>query len=198
MHSYHLFLISSASVSYILFFFFPLSSPSLHELFLGISNFHEEISSLFHSIVLFFFFFFFSLTTEEDFLSLLAILWNSAFKWLYLSFSPLPFQSFLFSAIFKASSDNHFAFLHFFFLGIVLITASCTMQQTSICASSGTLSYLIPWICLSLPLYNRKGFDLGHIWKDPDSGKDSRQEEKVTTEDEMIRWHHWLNGDEFV
>ena len=26
--------------------------------------------------------------------------------------------------------------------------------------------------------------------KDPDAGKDSRQEEKVTTEDEMVGWHH--------
>ena len=32
----------------------------------------------------------------------------------------------------------HFAFLHFFFLGMVLITASCTMSQTSIHSSSGT------------------------------------------------------------
>ena len=45
------------------------------------------------------------------FLSLLAILWNSAFKWVYLSFCPLLFASLLFSAFCKASSDNHFAFL---------------------------------------------------------------------------------------
>ena len=35
------------------------------------------------------------------------------------------------------------------------------------------------------------------IKKDPDTGKDWRQEEKGTTEDEMIGWHHWLDGDEF-
>ena len=46
--------------------------------------------------------------------------------------------SFLFLAICKASSDNHFAFLHFFFLGMVLITASCTISLTSIHRSSGT------------------------------------------------------------
>ena len=40
------------------------------------------------------------------------------------------FTSLLSSAICKASSDNHFAFLHFFSLGMVLITASCTMSQT--------------------------------------------------------------------
>ena len=34
------------------------------------------------------------------------------------------------------------------------------------------------------------------IWKDPDAGKDWRQE-KGTTEDEMVGWHHWLNGHEF-
>ena len=33
--------------------------------------------------------------------------------------------------------------------------------------------------------------------KDPDSGKDWRLEEKGTTEDEMVGWHHWLNGHEF-
>ena len=35
------------------------------------------------------------------------------------------------------------------------------------------------------------------IGKDPDAGKDWRQEEKGTTEDEMVGWHHWLNGHEF-
>ena len=35
------------------------------------------------------------------------------------------------------------------------------------------------------------------IWKDPDAGKDWGQEEKGTTEDEMVGWHHRLNGCEF-
>ena len=34
------------------------------------------------------------------------------------------------------------------------------------------------------------------IWKDPDAGKDWRQE-KGRTEDGMVGWHHWLNGHEF-
>ena len=50
---------------------------------LGISNFLEEISSLSHSII---FLYFFTLITEEGFLIFLAILWNSAFKWVYLPF----------------------------------------------------------------------------------------------------------------
>ena len=54
---------------------------------LGISNFLEEISNFSYSIV---FLYFFALIAEEGFfLSLLALLWNSAFKWEYLSFSPL-------------------------------------------------------------------------------------------------------------
>ena len=35
------------------------------------------------------------------------------------------------------------------------------------------------------------------LGKDPDAGKDWRQEEKGTTEDEMVGWHHRLNGHEF-
>ena len=35
------------------------------------------------------------------------------------------------------------------------------------------------------------------IGKDPDAGKDWRQEEKGMTEDEMVEWHHGLNGHEF-
>ena len=35
------------------------------------------------------------------------------------------------------------------------------------------------------------------IGKDPDAGKDWRQEEKGKTEDEMVGWHHWLKGHEF-
>ena len=148
---------------------------------------------------------------KKAFLFLFAILWNSAFKWVYLSFSPLPFASLftvvaqtvkrlctmretrvqsldledpleketaihsstiawkipwteepgrlqtmgsqrvghdwatslslsLFIAICKASSDNHLASLHFFYLRMFLIPASYTKSWTSIHSSSGTLS----------------------------------------------------------
>ena len=47
-----------------------------------------------------------------------AILWNSALKWVYISFSILLFTSLLFTAICKASSGSHFAFFFsFLFLG---------------------------------------------------------------------------------
>ena len=35
------------------------------------------------------------------------------------------------------------------------------------------------------------------IWKDPDDGKDWRQEDKGTAEDEMVGWHHLRDGHEF-
>ena len=35
------------------------------------------------------------------------------------------------------------------------------------------------------------------IWKDPDAGKDWKQEQKGMTEDEMVGWHHWRDGHEF-
>ena len=35
------------------------------------------------------------------------------------------------------------------------------------------------------------------IGKDPDAGKDGGQEEKRATEDEMVGWHHRLNGHKF-
>ena len=35
------------------------------------------------------------------------------------------------------------------------------------------------------------------IGKEPDAGKDRKQEEKGTAEDEMVEYHHQLNGHEF-
>ena len=135
MYSCHLFLIPSSFFRPILFlsFIVPIFASNI------------PLVSIVFSILLFLSFF--ALITEEGFLISPCILWNSAFKWVCLSFSPLPFTSLLFSAICKAFSDNHFVFLHFFFLGMILITASCTVLQTSVHSSSGTLSDWIPWIC---------------------------------------------------
>ena len=85
---------------------------------LGFSNFLEEISTLSQSIA--FLYFFFALITEESFLT--SPCYSSEF---YIQmgisfFSTLPLACLLFSAICKASSDNLFVFLHFFFLGMVL------------------------------------------------------------------------------
>ena len=101
-----------------------------------ISNFLEEISSLSHSVV---FLYFFALITEEGFLispcySLELCIQVGISSLFFLAFS---FSSFLSSC--KSSSDNHFAFLHFFFLGMVLFLACCTMSRTYVHSSSGTV-----------------------------------------------------------
>ena len=50
---------------------------------------------------------------------------------------------------------------------------------------------------LKLPILWPSDAENWLIWKDLDSGKDWRQEEKGMTEDEMVGWHHWLDGHEF-
>ena len=160
VYSCHLFLISSASVRSISFLSFSVpifagNVPLVSLIFLKRSLVFSIL--LFSCISLHW-------SLKKACLSLLAVLWNSSFIWVYLSFCPLLFTSLFFSAICKASEYNHFAFLHSFFLGMVLISTSCTMLWTSIHSSSGTLSDLFPWIYFSLPLYNCKGFNLGYTW----------------------------------
>ena len=117
VYSCHLFLISSASVrsksflSYIELIF-AWNVPLVSLIFLKRSLVFPIL--LFSSISLHW-------SLRKAFLSLLAILWNSAFRWEYLSSSPLLFASVHFTAVCNASSDNHFAFLHFFSMGMVLI-----------------------------------------------------------------------------
>ena len=142
MYSCRLFLLSSASVRSILFlsFIVPIFAWKF-----------PLVSLIFLQRSLVFPFYCFPLFLCIDhwgriffFLTLLNTLWNSAFKWLYLSFSPLLFASLLFTAICKASPESHFAFLHFFSMGMVLIPVSCAVSWTSIHSSSGTLSDLVP------------------------------------------------------
>ena len=141
VYSHHLFLISSASVRSIQFLpfikpTFAWNVPLVALIFLERSlvfpiQLFSSIISLYWSL-------------KKAFLSLLAILWNSAFRCFYLSFSPFLFASLLFTAICKPSPDSHFAFLHFFSMEMVLIPVSCTMSLTSVHGSSGTLSDLVP------------------------------------------------------
>ena len=109
---------------------------------LGIFNFLEEISSLSYSVV---FLYFFSLITEEGsfFFFFLISPCYSLELCIQMGISFLfsfAFHFSFFTAISKASPDSHFTFLHFFFLGMVLIPVSCTMSRTSFHSSSGTLS----------------------------------------------------------
>ena len=136
VYSWHLFLISSASVRSITFlpFIVPICAwnvPLVTLIFLKKSLVFPTL--LFSSISLHW-------SLRKAFLSLLAIFWNSVFKWIYFSFFPLPLPYLLFSTVCKASSDNNFPFLCFFFLEMVLITASCTISWTSVHSSSGTHS----------------------------------------------------------
>ena len=110
VYSCHIFSVSFASVRSILFlsFIVPIfvqNIPLVSLIFLKRSLVFPIL--LFSSISLHW-------SLRKSFLSPLAILWNSAFKWVYLSFPPLPLASVLFTAICKAPSDNHFAFLHFY------------------------------------------------------------------------------------
>ena len=100
VYSCHLFLVSPAFVRSILFLYCVHICMRCS---LVISTFLEETSRLSHSIV---FLYFFALITEEAFLSLLAILWNSAFKWV--SFlSTLWFSLLFFSQLFVRPTQTN-------------------------------------------------------------------------------------------
>ena len=135
VYSYLLFLISSASVKswQFLSFLVPIltwSVPVISPIFLKRSLVFPIL--LLSSVSL-------HGSFKKAFLSLLAVLWTSVFSWVYLSISPLPFTSLLSSATHKASSNNHSAFLHFFFFRMILVTAFHTMLWTSTHSFSDTV-----------------------------------------------------------
>ena len=104
---------------------------------LGISNFLEEISSLSHSVV---FLYFFALIAEEGILISPCYSLELCIQMLISFLFSFAFHFSSFTAICKASSDSQFAFLHFFSMGLILIPVSCTVSQTSVHSSLGTLS----------------------------------------------------------
>ena len=66
--------------------------------------------------------------------------------------------------------------------------------------------YFEPLSCWAIELLNRWAIEPLSCWtitksqcigKHPDAGKDWKQEEKGTTEDEMAGWHHWYKEHEF-
>ena len=135
VYSCHLFLIFSASVRSISFlsFIVPIFAwnvPLISLIFL-------KRSRLSHSTV---FLYLFALITEECFLISSCYFLELCIQMGICFLFSLPLASLLFSAICKASSDKHFAFLHFFFLGMVLVTASSTTSWTSVHSYPGTLS----------------------------------------------------------
>ena len=82
----------------------------------------------------------------------------------YLSLSPLPFASLLSLAICNTLSDNHFAFLHFFFFGMVLKSPS----RSFCCASDlgSVMGEAIWWLKLLLRLRPRQCNGRSHLMAD--------------------------------
>ena len=142
----------------------PTVSPSICHVPLVSLIFLEEISRLSHSIVSLYFF---ALITEECFLVSpcypLELCTQMGISFFF-SFA-FHFSSLLFRAICKASSDNCFAFFISFSWGWSwsLPLVQCH-EPLSIVFLALCLSGLIPWIYLSLPLYNHNGSDFGHTW----------------------------------
>ena len=67
-------------------------------------------------------------------------------------------------------------------------------------SNQSILKEISPGCSLEGLMFKLKLQYFGHlmqIWKDPDAGKDWRQEEKGTTEGEMVGWYHRLDGHEF-
>ena len=133
VHSFHRFLISSASTRSLSFLSlivptFGQNTPLMFPIFLERLLVFPLL--LFSSIIK-------HCSLKKAFLSLLAIFLNLASNWMCVSLSPLLFPHS--STICKAYSDNHFAFLLFFFFGMVLFTTSCTILRTSVHSFSGTL-----------------------------------------------------------
>ena len=148
LHSWHLLLIASVSVRSLSFLYFIMliftwNVSSISLIFLKISLVFPIL--LFSSISL-------PCPLRKVFLSLLTILWNYAFRWMYLSFSPLSFTSLLYFSLLFSSQvfvrPPQITILPFFFFGMVWITTSCTVSWISTHSSSGTLSDIIPWIYL--------------------------------------------------
>ena len=161
MYSYHLFLISPASISSLPFLSFIVTIfggniPLIFAIFL--KRFLVFLFLLFSSVSS-------HSSLKEAFLSLYAILQNSAFSWVY-----LPFL---------------LCFSLLFFLHLSIKPPQTTTLPSFICFSLGCfwslppvqyyeplstvlhalcLLHLIPWIYSSLPLYIYRGFDLGHTW----------------------------------
>ena len=70
-----------------------------------------------------------------------------------------------------------------------LLKAPCTSRSNQLILKEISPEYSLEGLMLKLKLQY-----FGHLMRDPDAGKDWRQEEKGRTEDDMVGWHHQLNG----
>ena len=128
---------------------------------LGISNFLEEISSLSHSIV---FLYFFDHWGRLSYLSLLffGTLHSGGYIFPFLLFLKLLFFSQLFVRL-PQTTILPFCICFSCEWSWSLPPVQCH-EHLSVVLQAFCLSDLIPWIYLSLPLYNHKGFHLDHTW----------------------------------
>ena len=84
----------------------------------------------------------------------------------------------------------------------------CDIYQTAL--QRGCANILSHWLCVRVCISLHPGqywivseffhsfpfFPCCRLYKDSDAGKDWGQEEKGATKDDMVGWHHWLNGHE--
>ena len=84
----------------------------------------------------------------------------------------------------------------------VVLEKTLRVPWTAGRSNQSILKEISPEYSLEGPMLKLKLQYFGHMmwWlvgEEPDAGKDWRQKEKGMTEDEMVGWHHWLNGHEF-
>ena len=88
----------------------------------------------------------------------------------------------------------------------IIITTLPVFPWTARRSNQSILKEVSPGCSLEGPMLKLRLQYFGHlmprkeglfIGKDPVAGRDWGQEEKGTTEDEMVGWHHWLDGHEF-
>ena len=140
VYSYH-FLISSASIKSMPFLYFIVFIFAWNVPFVSLIFLKRSLVCPFYCFLLFIWID----CLMRAFLSLLAVLWNSTFRWEYLFLSPLPLASLLFSAICKASTDCHFAFLNFFFLQIDGETVETVADFIFLGSKNHCRWWLQPW-----------------------------------------------------
>ena len=84
---------------------------------------------------------------------------------------------------------------------IVYLHTNMNIQKHTLCHCTLFLSlYINKYVCLSriyTPILWPPRAKSWLIGKDPDAGRDWGQEEKGMTEDEIVGWHHWLDGHQF-
>ena len=143
-----------------IYHFCPLLTHLCMKCSLGISNFLEEISSLSHSVL---FLYFFALITEEGFLISSCYSLKLCIQMLIFPFL-LCFSLLFFSQLFLRPPQIVILlfFISFPWRWSSLLSPVQYHEPQAIVHQTLYLSDLGPLIYFSLPLYNHKGFDLGH------------------------------------